>query len=121
MSKPAGTVYGGRISMNKRGYGDWKRRADASLEALTGPLPHLIDPRYGWVIVHTLPKVNGGDLLNHVGSTMDTLVRRKVVQDDAPRWVSRVFTSFVRGTPAGIVIYICETREEFTELLCELA
>jgi hypothetical protein len=119
-AKPAGTVFNGRISMNKRGYSEWKALADASCKYLSGnELPKGLMP-YGWAIVHSNPKWNRGDLLNLAGASMDTMVRLGVVQDDAPRWVNKLYTSLDRGN-AGITIYICENRVEFVELLCLLA
>jgi len=75
---------------------------------------------YGWAIVHSNPKWNRGDLLNLVGASMDTMVRLGVVQDDAPRWVNKVYTALDKRN-TGITIYICENRAEFVELLCLLA
>lgn len=106
--------------MNKRGYSEWKRSADSLAKCLTGPMPQMIDPPYGWVIAHSSPKWNRGDLLNHVNATMDSLVRLRVIQDDSPRWVNRVFTTFDRGA-VGIRVYICQTQDELKEMLCELA
>lgn len=83
-------------------------------------MPQMIDPPYGWVIAHSSPKWNRGDLLNHVNATMDSLVRLRVIQDDSPRWVNRVFTTFDRGA-VGIRVYICQTQDELKEMLCELA
>lgn len=117
-SKPAGAIYNGRISMNKRGYGAWKALAQTHLKDV--PVTPGLVP-YGWVIIHHRPKWNAGDLLNHVGATMDALVRRGVVLDDAPQWVNRCYTAFTREAPARIEVYICESREELVRLVCELA
>lgn len=118
MSKPAGTVYNGRISMDKRGYGAWKALVQSHLQEVDivkGLVP------YGWVIIHHSPLWNHGDLLNHVNATMDTLVRRGVIKDDRPKWVNRCYTAFTRQSPASIDVYICMNREEMLEVICELA
>jgi Holliday junction resolvase RusA-like endonuclease len=112
--KPAGAIYNGHITQNKYGYSDWKKKAHTLLK----DCPKGLEP-YGWVIVHNNPDWSHGDLLNLVGATMDALVKAKVVQDDAPRWVNKVYTSLTRELPVGIDIYICENSEELIKAICE--
>jgi len=112
--KPAGAIYNGHITQNKYGYSDWKKKVQILLkDSRKGLVP------YGCVVIHNNPNWGHGDLLNFVGASMDALVKAKVIQDDAPRWVNKVYTSLTRELPVGIDIYICENRQELIETVCE--
>ena len=120
-SKPRGQIgkYG-NMTHGMGGYMEWQQQFFYHLTVAKFEIP---DNLYA-LIYHFLMVKQGGnppDLDNMAGGVNDVLVKYEYLKDDNWKILPRLFVYGTQSQKSGIVIYTCQTKQEFLHIISEFS
>lgn len=116
--KPAGTLKfsHGRpfLSMDKNGYGVYCKKTISTISLQSD---NTVYP-YGIVYHFEVPNLlRLGDITNCAEAIQDCLVKAKVIDNDTPKIVNKVFTSLKISNKYLTSVYLCDNLEELKDTI----